>query len=161
MQVSGEIAFAAHLRVALRHRFCPKRHICTAARSVPTACARAGKKNAGESAAVTSAVNGGVPREVAERVIGSVQRARNSSVVSEFVPWNDAEVLLRCVTRSLPYARSVITGGTEEAERAVLVSAPLHGHGGDEDLIETACSEHLAAIAIQGELQRGNGTCVR
>lgn len=152
--------FVSHFRVALQFQQHARNHSCSAIRKVPAGCVRVGRKNAGEAAAVSSAIKGGVNRDVAERVIASVQKAQIDPVVSEFVAWNDAEVLVQCATRSLPFVRCVKTGGvSEDAERAVVVSAPPKAHGSDNELIEDACSNYLAAVAIRGELKRGNGTC--
>eukprot|EP00171_Calliarthron_tuberculosum_P018489 IDg18489t1 len=62
-----------------------------------TAAGSKSRKNAGEANAVSDAMKAGVDRGAAERSIAAVQRASfgNEAIVSEFLPWEDAESVAR------------------------------------------------------------------
>lgn len=118
-----------------------------------------GRKTANESAAVSDAIKAGVEKGVAERVMAVMQRASfsNDTSISEFLPWDDASSLVRCATTQIPNLRASVFGGVEEAERGVLACAALRVHDDDESMFESA-SEHLAAVAMRGDLQNAKGT---
>jgi len=162
-------SFAPLLRTATsryRYRACSSastnRYECGSARIATIACEGtkpASRKSAGEAAAITSAVKAGVAKEAAERAIAIVQRASNlrgddATLISEFMPWDSADVLAAAAERTIPYTRTVLTGGIEDSERAVL--ACCSARNSDLDIVSAACAEHLSAVVIRGELTRGD-----
>lgn len=147
-----------------RYVWCKTHRLHSAAplvRRVGTMAAADGKsrKSAEESNAISDTVKAGVERGIAERSIAAVQRASysNDAAVSDFLPWEDAESVARSVNRNMPHARVAVLGGVDEPERAVLACAAQRAHQDDDALLANA-KEHLAAVAMRGDLQRAKGT---